>query len=71
MHPSHLCEKALEYVDVEMGQINPYNIYTPPCSNVTGNSGKQHIKRNVRFMVKYKKEYKFHGYIGSSCMLIH
>lgn len=51
VHPSHLCEKALEYADAEMGQIDPYSIYTPPCSNITANSGKQHIKKNVSFMV--------------------
>lgn len=46
VHPSHLCEKALESADAEMGQIDPYSIYTPPCSNSTATSGKQHVKRN-------------------------
>ncbi|XP_057852771.1 serine carboxypeptidase II-2 isoform X2 [Cryptomeria japonica] len=46
VHPSLFCEKALEYADAEMGQIDPYSIYTPPCSNITGNSGRQHMKRS-------------------------
>jgi len=45
VHPSSLCEKALEYADVEMGEIDPYSIYTPPCLNSTGTYGKQLKKR--------------------------
>ncbi|KAH9321515.1 hypothetical protein KI387_016154, partial [Taxus chinensis] len=46
VHSSHLCEIATNYADAEMGKIDPYSIYTPPCSNGTGTSGKQHRKRN-------------------------
>eukprot|EP00253_Pinus_taeda_P028220 PITA_28220 len=40
-HPSVLCGLAFEHADVEMGQIDPYSIYTPPCLNSTGTYGKQ------------------------------
>lgn len=45
VHPSALCNMALDKADVEMGEIDPYSIYTPPCLNSTGTYRKQHRKR--------------------------
>lgn len=30
-HPSTSCEKILEIADDELGNLDPYSIYTPPC----------------------------------------
>ncbi|MCH81679.1 serine carboxypeptidase II-2, partial [Trifolium medium] len=30
-HPSQSCEKILEIADNELGNIDPYSIFTPPC----------------------------------------
>ncbi|KEH38195.1 serine carboxypeptidase-like protein [Medicago truncatula] len=30
-HPSQSCERILEIADKEMGNIDPYSIFTPPC----------------------------------------
>ncbi|XP_050918893.1 serine carboxypeptidase II-2 [Lathyrus oleraceus] len=30
-HPSHSCEKILDIADREMGNIDPYSIFTPSC----------------------------------------
>lgn len=32
-HPSEACNNILEIADKEMGHIDPYSIYTPPCNN--------------------------------------
>uniref|UniRef100_A0A0C9RSI9 Carboxypeptidase n=1 Tax=Wollemia nobilis TaxID=56998 RepID=A0A0C9RSI9_9CONI len=48
VHPSHLCERALDYADEEMGKIDQYSIYTPPCSNSTGIYAKKLRKRNSK-----------------------
>ncbi|KAK4481655.1 hypothetical protein RD792_012562 [Penstemon davidsonii] len=32
IHPSERCEKALEIADEEVGDIDMYSIFTPPCS---------------------------------------
>ena len=42
VHPLALCEKELEYANVEMGGIDPYNIYTPPCLKNTETYGKKY-----------------------------
>eukprot|EP01018_Ginkgo_biloba_P005827 Gb_35188 [translate_table: standard] len=46
VHPSHLCEVALDHADSEMGKIDPYSIFTPLCLNTTVNGGKQRGERN-------------------------
>ncbi|KAK7354263.1 hypothetical protein VNO80_19722 [Phaseolus coccineus] len=30
-HPSHSCEKIWEIADKELGNIDPYSLFTPPC----------------------------------------
>lgn len=34
-HPSSDCVKALDIADKEMGNIDPYSIYTLPCNNTS------------------------------------
>jgi len=46
-HPSALCQMTLDLADVEMGKIDEYNIYTPPCLNSTETYRKQPSKRYV------------------------
>ncbi|XP_027353815.1 serine carboxypeptidase II-2 isoform X2 [Abrus precatorius] len=31
VHPSDSCEKVMEIADKEMGDIDPYSLFTPPC----------------------------------------
>ncbi|XP_051130779.1 serine carboxypeptidase-like 27 [Andrographis paniculata] len=32
-HPSSACNRSLDLADKEMGNIDPYSIYTPPCNS--------------------------------------
>ncbi|WJX72080.1 Serine carboxypeptidase II-2 [Trifolium repens] len=40
-HPSKSCEKILEIADNELGNIDPYSVFTPPCHG----SANQRVKR--------------------------
>lgn len=50
VHPSALCNMVLDRADVEMGNIDPYSIYTRPCLNSTGTYRKQQRKRYVSIL---------------------
>lgn len=44
VHPSDSCEKITEIADKELGNIDPYSIFTPPChANVSQSN--QLVKR--------------------------
>ncbi|XP_057415693.1 serine carboxypeptidase-like 29 [Lotus japonicus] len=48
MHPSHSCENITEIAHKELGNIDPYIIFTPAChANVSQSS--QPVKRKHRF----------------------
>ncbi|ONK62528.1 uncharacterized protein A4U43_C07F5020 [Asparagus officinalis] len=44
-HPSNECNDVYEIADKEMGHIDPYSIYTPPCNN----SGSQRGNRRGHY----------------------
>ncbi|PNX75516.1 serine carboxypeptidase II-2-like protein, partial [Trifolium pratense] len=42
-HPSQSCQKMLDIADDELGNIDPYSIFTPPCHG----SANQRLKRTL------------------------
>lgn len=58
-HPSKSCEKVMEIAYKEMGDIDPYSIYTPPChahGNVSHSN--QLLKRkhvSLRFLYYFSR----------------
>jgi len=46
-HPSHSCERILEIADKEMGNIDPYSIFTPPCH---ANDNQRVKRKNVSYL---------------------
>lgn len=58
-HPSHSCEKIWEIANEELGNIDPYSLFTPPCqhANVSQLSRlvrRKHVSVNIlNFLVYY------------------
>ncbi|KAM0953223.1 putative carboxypeptidase D [Dioscorea sansibarensis] len=52
MNPSYDCVTALELASSEQGSIDPYSIYTPPCTNSSSSSLKINRKSHYPWMQK-------------------
>lgn len=53
VHPSESCDEILEMVDKEIGNIDPYSIFTPPCSDLSSNRLRSRMHRIGRVGERY------------------
>ena len=53
VHPSESCDEILEMVDKEIGNIDPYSIFTPPCSDLSSNRlrSRMHVSLLINVLV--------------------
>ncbi|KAG5066582.1 hypothetical protein AAZX31_04G142300 [Glycine max] len=47
-HPSHSCEKIWEIANEELGNIDPYSLFTPPCQHANVSQLSRLVRRKHR-----------------------